>query len=148
MNEEPKSCSYSFEKDLVEDFLETNFKDFNLILNKIFKLVHNTNKYFTIYFTSKELIKNLNKNYRNKNSATDVLSFPISDIIEPNYLGEILCCPEVLLQRANIQKQNVIEHFKYMILHSYLHLIGYEHNNEDEYKIIEKETEKLMEKIK
>ena len=80
------------------------------VLNK-----HNKSGKFEIgvLFTNQQNVKELNKKYRNKNSATTVLSFPLYDNI---LLGDIVICPE--LAGDNIES---------LIKHSTLHLLGIHH---------------------
>jgi len=146
MTEEPHSNNYSYEDDTIKRLIEDKIPDFINLLSKIFDISKKNNNKFSIYFASKDTIQKLNKEFRDIDAPTDVLSFNIEDeFAGDEYLGEIICCPEILFERADTQKALYKDHFAYMILHSYLHLLGYEHENEEEYAKMEAETEKLME---
>ena len=88
----------------------------------------------SVTFVDNEQIKELNKSYRNKNSATDVLSFPqyddFNDIVDPDAivpLGDIV----ISLERARDQAEEYGHSFEreiaFLTVHSTLHLLGYDH---------------------
>ncbi|MBQ8545844.1 MAG: rRNA maturation RNase YbeY [Clostridia bacterium] len=109
----------------------------------------------SVTFTDNEQIKELNSQYRNKNSATDVLSFPMFDNFkdieiqpEPIPLGDIV----ISLERAQIQGyhlfHSIYHEVAFLAVHSTLHLLGYDHetSKEDEEEMIRKQKE-IMEII-
>ena len=88
----------------------------------------------SVTFTDNEQIKELNSQYRNKNSATDVLSFPMFDSYEdmeiqpaPVPLGDIV----ISLERAWVQGHHlfhsIYHEVAFLAVHSTLHLLGYDH---------------------
>lgn len=109
----------------------------------------------SVTFTDNEQIKELNKQYRNKNSATDVLSFPMYDKIseidsnvEPVLLGDIV----ISLERAAVQGyhigHSIYHELAFLAIHSTLHLLGYDHetSKEDEKDMFRRQKE-IMEII-
>ena len=108
----------------------------------------------SVTFTDNEQIKELNNQYRNKNSATDVLSFPMYDDIssakeiEPLPLGDIV----ISLERASLQGyhlfHSIYHEVAFLTVHSTLHLLGYDHetSKEDEEEMFRKQKE-IMEII-
>lgn len=70
--------------------------------------------------------KHLNWTHRQKDYATDILSFSTDD---PESLGELVLCPVVLQKQAKENKQTFEREINYMILHGVLHLLGYDHEN-------------------
>lgn len=82
----------------------------------------------TVVFVSESKIKKLNSQYRNKNKATDVLSFESDD---PESLGELVLCLPVLKKQAREHKLTLKEEIGYMILHGILHLLGYDHETSE-----------------
>ncbi|KAF8818882.1 rRNA maturation RNase YbeY [Rickettsia endosymbiont of Cardiosporidium cionae] len=87
----------------------------------------------------KRLLK-LNSEFRNKNSITNVLSFPDSDInykglsnslLNQNYLylGDIAFSYECIMKESQDYNLKFIEHFLHLLVHGILHLIGYDHNS-------------------
>ena len=89
--------------------------------------------------THKRLMKNLNFKFRKKNKVTDVLAFPYSKKkISKGYIGDIAICYEIVNRRS--KKTNFKYEFDKMWLHGYLHLLGYDHKNNNDYnKMFNKE---------
>ena len=81
-------------------------------------------KEITIVFLSTADMKKLNFQFRKKNKPTDILSFPSHD---PESLGELLLCPEVLQRQAREHRHSVRAETIYMLIHGVLHLLGYDH---------------------
>jgi probable rRNA maturation factor len=77
-----------------------------------------------IVFVDKNEMKKLNKQYRGRNYATDVLSFESG---EPDVLGELVICPQVLKIQAKDTGLSYQHELGYMVLHGALHLLGYDH---------------------
>ncbi|MCK5288555.1 MAG: rRNA maturation RNase YbeY [Candidatus Omnitrophica bacterium] len=104
-------------------------------------------KQISFYLCDNEFIKNLNKKYFKKNSPTDVISFPLKDDLEPDYLGEVVVSVETAIMVSkdlNIKWQK--ELFLYLI-HGVLHLIGYDDMTKIKRSIMEKKQEALLEEI-
>lgn len=91
----------------------------------------------------------LNKEWRNKNSATNVLSFPIGEPIEqaPNLLGDIVVCAPVVEKEAKTQKIDIEAHWAHLIIHGILHLQGYDHQSDDDANIMESKEIIILKKI-
>lgn len=64
-----------------------------------------------------------------------------------NYIGEIIFAPYFFINRVKKLNEDVSQFFLYMILHSYLHLLGWDHSDEEKYIKFEKKTEKLLRRI-
>ena len=108
----------------------------------------------SVTFTDNEQIKELNSQYRNKNTATDVLSFPMFDDLscapklESLPLGDIV----ISLERAAVQGyhlyHSLYHEVAFLTVHSTLHLLGYDHetSKEDEEEMFRKQKE-IMEII-
>lgn len=84
-----------------------------------------------------------NHNYRNKNYATNVLSFALNEG-ESMYLpncselnGDLVFCPQVIEKEAADQHKSVIVHYAHLTVHGVLHLMGYDHIDDDEAEIME-----------
>lgn len=88
----------------------------------------------TIRIVNAEESQQLNNAYRHKNSPTNVLSFPfdVPDGIELNLLGDIVICADVVEQEAREQHKALQAHWAHMTIHGCLHLLGYDHINDDD----------------
>ena len=90
-----------------------------------------------LLFTSDARIAEINGQWRGKASPTNVLSFPVSAALpvpegEPRPLGDIALAYGVISREAIEQKKPVSHHVTHLIVHGVLHLLGYDHENDDE----------------
>ena len=130
------------------DWKKKIFKPNNYFKKKISQLsaikdFNYKNSEFTILLTNNKKMRQLNKKFRNNNKATDVLSFPFTDIIKKKkYLGDIALSYEIINKRS--QKTNFNFELDRMWVHGYLHLIGYDHKRRVDFKkMVTAETEIL-----
>ncbi|MBD5542954.1 MAG: rRNA maturation RNase YbeY [Lachnospiraceae bacterium] len=120
-----------------------------------------------VLLTDKEGIKEYNSRYRNIEKETDVLSFPNVDyeapgdfsMVEKNemayadpdtgeiYLGDIILCRERIVSQAVEYGHSELREFSFLIAHSMLHLLGYDHMEEAEEKIMIEKQEKILDKL-
>ena len=89
-----------------------------------------------------EEIHSLNLQYRDKDKATNVLSFPAGPISglpaeEPQLLGDIVVCAAVVADEASAQGKAAADHWAHMLVHGTLHLLGYDHETDDEAREME-----------
>ena len=92
-------------------------------LSKI-SLFKKKNQEFSILLTNAKKMKSLNSKFRKKNKSTDVLSFPIKNVVKnDSYIGDIAICFEIINQRS--KASNFFLEFDKMWIHGYFHLIGY-----------------------
>jgi probable rRNA maturation factor len=78
-----------------------------------------------VVFVDPDEMKRLNKKFRQKNYATDVLSFASDPSDEA--VGELVICPQVISRQAKEHRLLVKEELGYMVLHGLLHLLGHDH---------------------
>lgn len=102
-----------------------------------------------VSFCTAEQIKDLNYKFRKKYSETNVLSFPAESSIgiQSACCGEVIICYEVLNNEAKESSKNITNHFKHLLIHSLLHLLGYEHDKENDAILMESEEIKFLSKI-
>lgn len=81
-------------------------------------------KELTLVFLDQGPARRLNRQFRRKNYATDVLSF---EGLDKQSLGELVLCPEVLRRQARENRHAYKYELGYMVLHGILHLLGYDH---------------------
>jgi len=80
-------------------------------------------------------IQSLNHLYREKDSPTNVLSFPAGEIDglprdAARQLGDIVVCAPVISEEAALQGKSLADHWAHMLVHGVLHLLGYDHEND------------------
>lgn len=95
----------------------------------------------TIRLVNSDEITFLNKTYRQKDKPTNVLSFPfqppIDLALDPPLLGDVIICNEVVNQEATNQHIENVAHWAHIIIHGILHLLGHNHEEENEAQVME-----------
>lgn len=91
----------------------------------------------------------LNSQYRGKTGPTNVLSFPFDApvVLEPQLLGDLVICAPVVAREANEQKKIEQNHWAHMVIHGCLHLLGYDHIEDDEAEVMEALEVTLLQKL-
>lgn len=140
-------------------------ENYEKIINKVLKecfieenLLH-TNMYISITLTNPENIKKINKEYRNIDKETDVLSFPmfekdeIQAIIESNeydvddVLGDIVISIQRVEEQAIEYEHSFERELAYMVTHGFYHLMGYDHIEEQDKIIMRPKEEKVLKRL-
>lgn len=97
--------------------------------------------------TAEEMI-HLNYTYRKQNKTTNVLAFPSAlppEIqLECPLLGDVIICPQVLLEESKQLKKTLESHWALILIHGILHLLGYDHIKDDEAVIMQAIEIKLL----
>ena len=117
-------------------------------LRKISKYLGISSKKLSLLLCDNRLIKMLNKKYLKKNASTDVISFPLSDELEPKYLGEVVVSVEKAVQVARKLKIKWQTELLLYIIHGILHLKGYEDKTKSERQIMKVKEEEILAKLK
>jgi probable rRNA maturation factor len=88
----------------------------------------------------------LNFQYRQKNQPTNVLSFPadIPDEVGIPLLGDLVVCAPLVAQEAEEQGKSLEAHWAHMLVHGTLHLLGYDHLEDDEAEVMEALETRLL----
>ncbi|MEN9481131.1 MAG: rRNA maturation RNase YbeY [Pseudomonadota bacterium] len=84
----------------------------------------------------------LNNEYRGKDYATNVLSFPYDT--EPVVSGDLVICPSVVAREANQQNKPLAAHYAHLTVHGMLHLQGWDHENDDDAQAMETEETEIL----
>lgn len=97
----------------------------------------------SVVFAGDDFMRGLNLQYRQKDSATNVLSFPFSLEIDseehvPNLLGDIVLAYETVCQEAESQEKPIADHVRHLLVHGVLHLLGYDHEENTQAGVMEK----------
>jgi probable rRNA maturation factor len=84
----------------------------------------------SLLFCDDARIRELNRQYRGKDKATNVLSFPGPESLEEaHFLGDIALAFETIDREAREQGKTLVAHSRHMIVHGFLHLLGYDHED-------------------
>lgn len=105
--------------------------------------LNDDNYEISLSFVSEAEIRKLNSDYRDKDSVTDVLSFPLDDdfAIQTNLLGDIIICCKRAIEQAKEYNHSIKREIVYLVVHSMFHLLGYDHIDESD-RIIMRNKEK------
>ena len=132
------------------------------VLEKCFQEegLENSNLLITVTFTTPENIRKINKEYRNIDKATDVLSFPmferdeIQNMIKKqefeheDMLGDLVISVEKVKEQAEEYGHSIERELSYMLVHGFYHLMGYDHIKEEDKKEMRPKEEKILSDLK
>lgn len=126
----------------------------NRVINKCFEEEKLKNLYISITLTNPENIQKINKEYRNIDRATDVLSFPMFEREEipslkeedktEDILGDIIVSIEKVKEQAEEYGHSFERELAYLVTHGMLHLLGYDHMIDEEKVIMRKREEEIL----
>lgn len=111
----------------------------------------------SLSFVDEEKIRQLNRDFRSIDRVTDVLSFPIEDffnedrenILKKPYLmlGDVVICLDVARKQADDLGHSFEREIMYLTCHSIFHLLGYDHIEDDDKKIMRKREKEVMKNL-
>ena len=137
-------------EEIIKKVVQQCFKEENMEDSKL---------YISITLTTPEHIHEINKQYRNVDRATDVLSFPMfekeeidnkiakHDFEHEDVLGDIVISIEQVEKQAKEYVHSFEREFAYMLVHGFYHLMGYDHIKEEDKVIMRPKEEKVLEKL-
>ena len=137
-------------EDIVKRVFEECFKEEQLQDSKL---------YITVTFTNPKNIQSINKEYRNIDRPTDVLSFPMyqkeeldqkiekKDFQYQDILGDIVISIPKVEEQAKEYGHSFERELSYMLIHGFYHLMGYDHIEEEDKKQMRKKEEKILETL-
>ena len=103
----------------------------------------NNDAELSVTFVDKDEIQNINKIYKDKDKVTDVISFALeedepdiefNELDIPRVLGDIIICTDVAKEQAENYGHSFERELGFLALHGFLHLLGYDHMNEEDEK--------------
>ena len=105
----------------------------------------------SLVFTDDAAIKELNNDWRDKDKPTNVLSFPAFPI-KPGQapgpmLGDIVIARETVVREAEDEEKSFDHHLTHLIVHGVLHLLGYDHETDDEAEAMEQLERKILARL-
>lgn len=133
-------------KDLIWKVLKECFREEKL---------ENKNLYVNVVLTDSKNIRNINKEHRGIDEVTDVLSFPMYEKSEleniklenEDILGDMVISIEKVQEQSEEYGHSFERELAYMIVHSFYHLLGYDHMNETDKKEMRQKEEFILQKL-
>ena len=137
-------------KNVIEKVLSQCFKEEKL---------ENSKLCVTVTLTTPKTIQEINKQYRNIDRATDVLSFPMfekdeldkkiqeNDFENEDILGDIVVSVDKVKEQAIEYGHSFERELSYMIVHGFYHLMGYDHIEENDKKIMREKEENILKEL-
>ena len=104
----------------------------------------------TVMLSNNKNIKRLNRNFRNKDKATDILSFPFENntkIINGTYIGDIIISYNFIDKPKSQKLKTFKEKLIKLFIHGFLHLLDFNHVKEKEFKKMEKEEQQIYKSV-
>ena len=146
----------------IDVILESNLwrkkiKKTNVFFNSLVKVFPKKYRFIkkkislTILLSNNKNIKKLNKKFRNKDIATDVLSFPSEkkiDIKKIHYLGDIIISYEFMNKSKTLSNLEFKDNVTKVFIHGFLHLLGYDHIKLKDFKKMLSEEKKIYKIVK
>jgi len=96
-------------------------------------------------------MQTLNRDFRQRDKPTNVLSFPAGDVAglpaeAGRLLGDIIVCAPIVAREAVEQGKPLQDHWAHMLVHGTLHLVGYDHQNDDQARVMEALERRVLER--
>ena len=104
----------------------------------------------TLMLSNNKNIKRLNRNFRNKDKATDILSFPFennSKIINGTYIGDIIISYNFINKPKSQKLKTFKEKLIKIFIHGFLHLLNFNHVKDKDFKKMEKEEQQIYKSV-
>lgn len=100
-------------------------------------------------YVSKEEIQELNRDYRNIDKVTDVLSFPLIEDFstDESLLGDVVISYDVAVEQAKEYGHSLEREIMFLFTHSILHLLGYDHIDDDERIVMEARQKEILDEL-
>ena len=120
--------------------------DFEKIISDIEKGFE-SDKEASLILVDLDEITRINKEYRDKDYPTDVISFEEDDEEDELYLGDIFLSVDKALEQAKLYEHSVEREFAFLIIHGLLHLHGYDHLTKEEEEIMFTKQNEILERL-
>ncbi len=133
----------------VREIEESIIKNIEIAIGEVLKYEKESmDSEISISFVEKEEIKELNREYRNIDEVTDVLSFPIEDEFlltqGPKLLGDVIISVEKAKEQSIEYNHSFEREMVYLTVHSIFHLLGYDHIDEKDKQIMRRKEKDIM----
>ena len=128
---------------------EIDTSELDKVIKFACKKMNVKNPLLNIVIVDNKRIQEINKLYRNKDAVTDVISFAFEEVDDVKYkdvrfLGEIYISYERCVSQASEYGHSIKREFCYLAVHGLLHLLGYDHMNEEDKKVMRTLEEEIL----
>jgi probable rRNA maturation factor len=111
-------------------------------------MLSTTGAELAIVLTDDSAIRQLNRLWRGIDAATDVLSFPARQTFDqPPHIGDIVLAYETIAQEARAERKPFAHHVAHLVVHGFLHLLGYDHARDAEAKTMQSVERKILRRL-
>ena len=128
-----------------------NVTEYKKLIREIFKF-DKSKTIMNIIFVTDEEIQRINREYRNIDRITDVISFALNDekdfLIKTEEIGDIFICVDQAIRQANEYNHSIEREIGFLSVHGYLHLHGYDHMTEEDEKIMFAKQDEILNNAK
>lgn len=127
---------------------DQNVWKYERLIKRIFKPI-NRQDTFNLIFVTEEEIQQINKEFRNIDKVTDVISFAAVDDLERDdfkSIGDIFICVKRAYDQASEYGHSNAREFAFLAVHGYLHLCGFDHQTKDEEEVMFKIQDDILNK--
>jgi rRNA maturation RNase YbeY len=129
------------------------------IVQKILDILHYSDYDIGILLTTNKSIQVYNRSYRNKDKPTDILSFSYHPDLKPGKrikpkseedknLGDLIISLEYVQKDAKNLGQTLNERMKILLVHGICHLLGYDHEKDSDWKVMQKKENEILKQLK
>jgi probable rRNA maturation factor len=127
----------------------SSLQDLHKIIQEVVYPSCKNNWVVSLKFVDINEMQLINKTYRNIDRPTNVLSFPndLSGSVQGSFLGDIAVCPELILKESQEQEKSAQDHLSHLYVHGVLHLLGYDHEEDDSADDMENLEKNILSKI-
>lgn len=148
--------------EIIDDNQLVEEKTKEMLLNLLefaakFENIDLDNTEMSLSFVDKNEIQEINRDYRGKDVPTDVISFALNDETdeieilgleeEINTLGDVIICVEIAKEQAQEYNHSFDREIGFLAVHGLLHLLGYDHMEENDEKIMFSKQEEILEQF-
>lgn len=124
-----------------------NLKELREYLKRILIFLDIPSKKISILLCDNKFIRGLNKKFFRKDSSTDVISFPLKDDFDPDYLGEVAISVEEAAKAAKQYVNTWQEELVLYLVHGVLHLLDYTDRTKKHKEAMDKKQKEIMKKL-
>lgn len=123
-------------------------REYEKLIKEIFNNIASKNT-FNIIFVDEDEIRKINKEYRNLDKVTDVISFALCDSPDElefcdNELGDVFICLQRAFDQAKEYGHSVAREVGFLAVHGYLHLCGFDHMTKEDEKIMFAKQDEIL----